>query len=286
MPPAFPRSGAGIDHALGADDALGDDLRAVLVLAAVAGHVGAVGVHEVRRAVVVDVAVLLFARTPCGAAAGDDFHGMPAFKPVADIDVVQVLLHNLVAADPHEAVPVALLQFQVAPLRVALPVGEEFVVGEIQHGRSHPVGVHVDDVADLAVLHALVLVEIPGLGAALRARFHRELEFPRFLGGGHEAADAGSVRAHRLLAEDVLLGLHGRLEMHRAVAGIGGEHDDIDIAGAQLLVGIEADEAVLGIHLEAAGELGLQGLGRTDGDLPCGLRRRPPWRRSPRCRSR
>ena len=111
----------------------------------------------------------------------------------------------------------------------------------------------MDDVADFAVLDALVLVEIPGLGATLRAGFHSELQFARFLGGGHEAADAGGVGAHRFLAEDVLLGVHGRFEVQGAVAGIGGEHDDVHIAGAQFLVGVEAYEAVLGIHLETAG---------------------------------
>src|ERR1039458_8948138 len=45
--------------------------------------------------------------------------------------------------DPQEAVPVALLEFQVAHPRVALPVGEELAVGEIQHRRPYPVGVHL-----------------------------------------------------------------------------------------------------------------------------------------------
>ena len=86
----------------------------------------------------------------------------------------------------------------------------------------------------------------------------------RFLRSRHETSHARGVRAHRLLAEDVLLRLHRRLEMQRAVAGVRRQHDDIHVAGHQLLVRVEADEAVLGIHLEAAGKLRLQGPGRAD----------------------
>jgi hypothetical protein len=35
-------------------------------------------------------------------------------EPVADIDVVQVLFHDLVAADPDEGVPVTMLEFHIA----------------------------------------------------------------------------------------------------------------------------------------------------------------------------
>src|ERR1039458_5869687 len=94
---------------------------------------------------------------------------MSSLEPVAHIDIVQVLLHNLVAADPQEAVPVALLEFQVAHPRVALPVGEELAVGEIQHRRPYPVGVHLHDVADLAVPISSCAAGIPGRSSSGRA---------------------------------------------------------------------------------------------------------------------
>ena len=37
----------------------------------------------------------------------------------------------------------------------------------------------------------------------------------------------------------------------RAIARMGRQHHDVDVARDQLLVGIEADEAVLGVHLDA-----------------------------------
>ena len=51
------------------------------------------------------------------------------------------------------------------------------------------------------------------------------------------------------------LGVDGGLEVQRPVAGRRGEHDDVDVRGDDLLVGVEADEAMLGIHLNTAGDL-------------------------------
>jgi hypothetical protein len=263
---------AGIDDPLGANDPLADVLRTAVVLAAVTGHVCAVGINEIGRAVVVDVAVFFFARSPCGAARRHYRDRMSALEPVADVDVVQVLLHNLVAADPQEGVPVALLPFQVAPLGVAFLVGKKLGIGEVQHRGAHPVGVHMHDVADLAVADAPVFVEVPGLGAALGARFHGQLEFPGLRRGGHETPYTCGVGTHGLLAENVLSGLYCRLEVHRTIGGIGGQHDDIDVARQQLLVSVEAHEAVLGIHLEAAGKLRLERLGGADGGLQAVLK--------------
>ena len=63
-----------------------------------------------------------------------------------DIDVVQVLLHDLVAANPDIGIPVALLPFHVAPFRVT-------AVALLDHRRADPIAVCGHNVADLAVLN-------------------------------------------------------------------------------------------------------------------------------------
>ena len=65
-----------------------------------------------------------------------------------------------------------------------------------------------------------------------------------FLADSEHRAHAGRVDGDRLLGEDVLAGLDGGLEVHRAEAGRRGEDHDVDVAGDHLLVGVEADEAV------------------------------------------
>ena len=45
--------------------------------------------------------------------------------------------------------------------------------------------------------------------------------------------------------------LIGGLEVHGAVAGRRAQHDDVDVGVDELLVGVEADEVVVGRHLDA-----------------------------------
>ena len=161
--------------------------------------------------------------------------------------------------DPHERIPVAVLELHVAPLGIALVIGEHRAV-EVQHRRADPVGVHGDDVAQFAALQALQFVEVPGLRAPLRARFHGELQLFGLFRGGHEPPQVHRIGAKRLLAEDVLLRFDGRLEVHRAVGRVRGQHDDVHGLD-DFLISVETDEVVFGIDLDAVGELRLESFG-------------------------
>ena len=71
--------------------------------------------------------------------------------PVADVDVVDVLLDDVVAAEPVEVVPVAHLVLHLGHLLLALAHPDALGV---------PVDAHQGDVADGAVLDALDGVEV------------------------------------------------------------------------------------------------------------------------------
>ena len=111
-----------VDVALGAVGVLGEGFPAARNMAAVAERLQAVGIGELDGVVVVDFAhVLAHADLPAAHALGLD--GMALGDPVADVDVVHVLLDDVVAAEPGEIVPVAdlVLHFRLARLAGADP---------------------------------------------------------------------------------------------------------------------------------------------------------------------
>ena len=55
----------------------------------------------------------------------------------------------------------------------------------------------------------------------------------------------GSVDRHRLFAKDMLAGLDGRFEVHRAEMGRSGQDHHVDVARHQPLISVEAHEAIL-----------------------------------------
>ena len=81
-------------------------------LAALAEHLGAVGIRVFDRVMIEDVAVL-FASADLSAAHALGFDGMTVLDPVADIEIVNVLLADVIAAEPIEEVPVANLVFEL-----------------------------------------------------------------------------------------------------------------------------------------------------------------------------
>jgi len=92
-------------RAVGAVERLRHAVHAAGDVAALAEHAGAALVLELDEVVVEDLAVILArAHQPAALALGAD--RVAAQHPVADVDVVDVLLHDVVAAQPIEVVPV------------------------------------------------------------------------------------------------------------------------------------------------------------------------------------
>ena len=234
---------AGVAHAGRAVERLG---HVVLAgdLPAVAVELHAVLVLVLDGVVVPDLARLL--RRPGvsnGAAAEPDgLHRVVVHHPVDDVQVVDVLLDDVVAARPEEVVPVVEL---VGAVRHALGALAEPRLAAVPRAAGGA------DFADGAVVDLLDRLDVPLLVAALGAGDDGDV---LLLGLVHQPvalAGAGRVDAHRLLAEDVLAGLHRRIQVVRAEPRRGGEDDQVHVGGEQLLVGVQPDErAVRGqLHL-------------------------------------
>ena len=83
---------------LRAGDPFADDVFAIVDLPALAEHRDAVGVFVLDGEVIEDVAVALAAAGLPAADAGDGFHRVRADDPIHDVEVVDVLLDDVIAA--------------------------------------------------------------------------------------------------------------------------------------------------------------------------------------------
>ncbi len=139
-----------------------------------------------------------------------------------------------------------------------------------------------DDLADRAVVDPLHRLADAQVVAPAEPGDEAEVLLLGLFGGGHRHLHRRHVDAVRLFAEDVLAGVDGRLQVDGVEVRRGGDQHHVDAALDQLLVGVEADEAMivvdghlLGIHL-------LQPLRGCPGG---GRRRCRPWRPAARpCR--
>ena len=155
---------------------------------------------------------------------------------------MDVLLDDVVAADPGEVVPVAHLVFHFSELAA---VGLLEVRAFLEPGRiAVPVGTHGGDVADRAVMQALYGLDVALLVMALQAHADFQSFFLRDFRRGEDLAHARRIGRHGLLHEDVFALLDRLFKHHRAEPGRRGKDDDIGLCD-RLLVRVESEEAVL-----------------------------------------
>ena len=158
------------------------------------------------------------------------------------------------AARPDEAVETGDLPEQFARL-----TGPAF--RESRRDRPmHPVAAHEHDVADFAVLHALVqFLEMPRV-AGHEADANLQILRLRLIGEFKHPAAGGAVRRDRFFHEHIETLLDGVLEMHPAKRER--RREDRNIAALhrihRLLVTIEADELLVLGHIDEIAELVLQ----------------------------
>ena len=189
-----------------AEGALGvlcERIPAVGYMPAIAEHLDSVGVGELDRVVVEYFAnILADADLPAARPLGLD--GMRLGDPIAHVDVVNVLLDDVIAAQPVEIVPVAdlILHFRLARLAFADPhaVGVEIHAHELQF-------------ADSPVVNPLDQLEVFGLVAQMMSDGHGQLFLLRLFVGRHHPPHADRIGGHGLLQEDVLARLHRGLEL-------------------------------------------------------------------------
>jgi hypothetical protein len=113
------------------------------------------------------------------------------------------------------------------------------------------------DLADVALVDVLHPLLLQPLVAVAEAGDDRQALLPGLLARLDHAAHAGGVGRHRLLAEDVLAGGDGVLQLHRAEAGRRREQDDVDAGVDDLLVGVQAEELVVRLDGDLLGQLGV-----------------------------
>ena len=154
-----------------------------------------------------------------------------------DVEVVDVLLDDVVAAEPVEVVPVAHLVFHFGLLRLARLA--------THRPRAVPVDARADDVADRAVVELLDGFDVPRVVVPLQADADHQVLLLGFFVGGQDAAHAGASTATGFSMKMCLPAFTAASKCMRAEAGRRGEDHEVDAAVDHLLVGVEADELPL-----------------------------------------
>ena len=231
---------ADVSVALGAVRVLGHAVPTAADVAALAEHLGAVGIGVFQEVMIEDLAEFL-ARADLAASLAVAVRRRPAHQPVADVQVVDVLFADMVAAQPIKVVPVAhlVLQFALILLPRAHP-----------DAAAVPVDARTNDVADRPVAQAGDRFLVLGFMVALQADGHHQALLLRFFVRGQQAPDSRRVRTQRLLHEYVLSGLDRGFEVQRPESGRRGQNHQIDVALQNSLVGVETRELPLRRHVQ------------------------------------
>ena len=129
---------------------LGNAVPAVANVPALAEHVAAIRVFVLDGVVVVNLAVV-DAGTNLAAAQSLATRRMGALDPVDDVEIVDVLLIDVVAAQPVEVVPVAHLVFHFVLMMLSRPNPNPATV---------PVATHGDNITDSSVPNSLQCFEV------------------------------------------------------------------------------------------------------------------------------
>ena len=228
--------------ALGAGEFFTHVRLGVALVTALAVDAHAVRIGEFHVVVVINLAPLLVHALLTAAHAGGGLR-MAADEPVGDVDVVNVLLVDVITAQPGEVIPVVALVHEFAHALFAIAEPDAAAV---------PINLAGNDVADDALLLDLLQrVDVAVLIAALEADDDLELLLIGHFGHFEHLAHAGAVHGDGLFHEHVFASVDGGFEMIRAEAGRRGEDDEV--AGVDdLLVAFDAVVNAV-IHLHALG---------------------------------
>ena len=142
-----------------------------------------------------------------------------AQRPDALVDAVDLLLHVVIAAEPGEVVPVTHLELHLRPLRLPRTLPQEAQVTRRLHGHDVPDGPVVNPL-DRFADHRVV--------APTEPRHDAQVLLLGQFAGRHHASHARRIDAHRLLREDVFVGLNGRSQMQWAKLRRRGQQHHVD----------------------------------------------------------
>ena len=121
-------------------------------MAALAEHPRAIGIFELNTVMIENLAVVRRAGD-LRATHSKRADRMVAFEPIDDVQIVNVLLDDVIPANPNKIVPVAhlILHFRECALKLGLQIVPAMGPGP----RSVPIGPGGDELADRAILESL-----------------------------------------------------------------------------------------------------------------------------------
>src|SRR5690606_36569003 len=169
------------------------------------------------------------------------------------IQIVDELLHDVIAGEPREVVPVPTLPLHVR--HAGLPLAQPDGPGQVVRLRT-------DDLPDRALVNLPDGFHETRLAAIDRAGHEREASLGGHSTRVHDGMIARHVYVRWFLEEDMAACLDGIAEMERAKSGWRGHNHVVDVAVDDVLIVVEAGEGAVIGHVEAGGQvLGQSGTG-------------------------
>lgn len=134
------------------------------------------------------------------SAQADRRNGVGVHRPVADVDVMNVLLADMVAREPGEIEPVSELPFHIGPFRLTRVHPESALI---------PVGIASRDFAHLAVVDSFHGFAVGDVVASLCSGDDAQILGFCKVSGFENGTDSGCIGGNRLFHEYVLAGFDG-----------------------------------------------------------------------------
>src|SRR5450631_3065164 len=202
---------------------------------------GAVPVLEFDKMVVEDLAIV-FSFPHFASSHSLGLYGVTVHGPVDDVQVVDMLFRDMVAAEPDKIVPVAHLVFHfrlsglswVHPYAVVIPPG-----------------LRPDDLPDGAIMYPFDQFPVRVLVAALQADDYVQFFLFGYLCSGQYALYTGRIGGDGFFHEDLLALVDRLFEMDGAESRRCREDHHIGL-GHGFLIRVEAGEFIFFFHLEPA----------------------------------
>lgn len=200
---------------VGAHDEFAHIGVSVVDLTALAVHTGSIGILVFHCEVIPDFAGALQSFAAAHTIGADR---MRALDPVADVDVMDVLLDDMITAEPQVVIPVA---------ELILHIGLVDIPGVIPNVALIPIAGHGDNLSDDAIPQLLNSLDITLLVTALCAGGNLQTLLLGFFRGLEEKASRGGINAYRFLGKHVLTLLNGIGKMLSAETGRSRQNDVI-----------------------------------------------------------
>lgn len=240
-----------MQRAIGAVNMFGDLRPVVVHVSALAEQPRTVAVLKFHGVMVENFAVVRSAGN-LRTAHADGLHGMIALEPIHDIQVVNVLFDNVIAAQPHEEIPISHLVFHFGQLlaQIVLQLGPLVP----PRPRAVPVSAGGNELPQRAVLILLKRLAVAELMVPLQADANRQRFALSDFVGRQNSPHAGGIGGDGLFHENVFAGFHRGRKMNGPKTRRRGQNDQVGIGGQSLLVGIEPGELPLLRHVDASTE--------------------------------